>query len=236
VTSPKQAALDQSLSDAEYDRLETIFDRFPGKDAMNPEEMDGFFAALICGPVTVPPSAYLDEIWGGRPAPFATEAELREFLNLAMRHWNWIAQALASQDLLFIPRLVVEEDEDVPRGNRWARGFLRGVGLCREAWDEIFDDEDRFAILLPVLALAHENDPNPELRSWKTPPGPELRTEVLGGLSVATQRLWDHFRSGGRSRTPARVRATSSKIGRNDPCYCGSGKKYKRCCGSVTVH
>lgn len=26
------------------------------------------------------------------------------------------------------------------------------------------------------------------------------------------------------------VRATSDKIGRNDPCPCGSGKKYKKCC------
>ena len=25
--------------------------------------------------------------------------------------------------------------------------------------------------------------------------------------------------------------ATSSKVGRNDPCPCGSGKKYKKCCG-----
>jgi hypothetical protein len=24
-----------------------------------------------------------------------------------------------------------------------------------------------------------------------------------------------------------------AKIGRNDPCPCGSGKKFKRCCGSV---
>ena len=22
----------------------------------------------------------------------------------------------------------------------------------------------------------------------------------------------------------------ATKIGRNDPCHCGSGKKYKRCC------
>ena len=25
---------------------------------------------------------------------------------------------------------------------------------------------------------------------------------------------------------------TSQKVGRNDPCPCGSGKKYKKCCGS----
>jgi preprotein translocase subunit SecA len=27
------------------------------------------------------------------------------------------------------------------------------------------------------------------------------------------------------------VRAKSDKVGRNDPCPCGSGKKYKKCCG-----
>ncbi|MBO7658088.1 MAG: SEC-C domain-containing protein [Clostridia bacterium] len=27
------------------------------------------------------------------------------------------------------------------------------------------------------------------------------------------------------------VQAVSTKVGRNDPCPCGSGKKYKKCCG-----
>ena len=29
------------------------------------------------------------------------------------------------------------------------------------------------------------------------------------------------------------VRRETPKIGRNDPCSCGSGKKYKKCCGST---
>jgi SEC-C motif-containing protein len=28
------------------------------------------------------------------------------------------------------------------------------------------------------------------------------------------------------------IPATSQKIGRNEPCPCGSGKKYKKCCGA----
>ena len=32
---------------------------------------------------------------------------------------------------------------------------------------------------------------------------------------------------------PVTVRRTQPKVGRNDPCPCGSGKKYKRCCGAV---
>jgi hypothetical protein len=44
-------------------------------------------------------------------------------------------------------------------------------------------------------------------------------------------------RPNGRSPQPAHANVTASsssaggKIGRNDPCYCGSGKKYKMCHG-----
>jgi len=31
---------------------------------------------------------------------------------------------------------------------------------------------------------------------------------------------------------PVQARRSAEKVGRNDPCPCGSGKKYKRCCGS----
>jgi preprotein translocase subunit SecA len=29
-----------------------------------------------------------------------------------------------------------------------------------------------------------------------------------------------------------KVKVAAHKVGRNDPCPCGSGKKYKRCCGA----
>ena len=32
-------------------------------------------------------------------------------------------------------------------------------------------------------------------------------------------------------RVPTPVRMTEAKVGRNDACPCGSGKKYKKCCG-----
>jgi preprotein translocase subunit SecA len=36
---------------------------------------------------------------------------------------------------------------------------------------------------------------------------------------------------GSDKKQPKRNTA-SDKVGRNDPCPCGSGKKYKKCCGS----
>ena len=206
---------------------------------MNLVEMDGFFAALICGPELIPPSEYLEEIWGGDEAPFESIGELEEFLSLVMRHWNHIAGLLADPNEIFEPQLWVEEGEEVPGGNRWAMGFMRGLEMRRESWNEIFKDEDKFAMLLPVLALVHEHDPDPEMRTWKTSPDRELRERLVVGLAVAAQQLYDFFRvscTQEARRKATGERKASPKIGRNDPCYCGSGKKYKRCCGNVTIN
>lgn len=232
-------SLQEPLSDAGYDRLAFLLDRSDADDAMDLEQMDGFYAALICAPDLVPPGEYLEEIWGDADAPFESVEELREFLDLSMRHWNRVASALADENQVFEPLLWAEDDEELPRGNRWAEGFLRGISMRRESWKEIFADDDKFAMLLPIFALAHENDPDPEMRSWKTPPDRELRKRLIIGLAVATQQVYDYFRTHRARearRRPSGESAASRKIGRNDPCYCGSGKKYKRCCGNVTIN
>jgi SEC-C motif domain protein len=43
------------------------------------------------------------------------------------------------------------------------------------------------------------------------------------------QRTWYYTRP--LREGPPPVRSTAPKVGRNDPCPCGSGKKYKHCCG-----
>ena len=34
-------------------------------------------------------------------------------------------------------------------------------------------------------------------------------------------------------KKPDTVRRVDPKVGRNDPCPCGSGQKYKKCCGKL---
>ena len=45
----------QPLTDTELDQLSTILARFGDKHSMNLEQLDGYLAALICGPELVPP-------------------------------------------------------------------------------------------------------------------------------------------------------------------------------------
>jgi hypothetical protein len=54
----------EPLTDAELERLSATLARFGDKRSMNLEQLDGFIAALVCGPDIVLPSEYLPEIWG----------------------------------------------------------------------------------------------------------------------------------------------------------------------------
>jgi preprotein translocase subunit SecA len=52
----------------------------------------------------------------------------------------------------------------------------------------------------------------------------------------AQSRLWWAHRQGSPSAHTSEPRRNVSKAGRNDPCPCGSGKKYKKCCGGASVN
>src|SRR4051812_23738566 len=100
------------LADPEYDHLAGALDRFYGEGAMNLEQLDGFFAALICGPDAVSPSEYLPEIWGGDMADeeaFSSRPQLKDFLDLVMRHWSAITDTLQSGDV-HLPLLLEDEN------------------------------------------------------------------------------------------------------------------------------
>lgn len=230
------------LTDTEYDRLDGVLSRFHNQCAMNLEKLDGFFAALICCPDTVLPSEYLPEIWGGDMADedaFATQEELQDFLNLVMRHWNGITHTLHSGDV-FLP-LLLEDEQGVAHANDWAQGFMRGVALRNEDWLALFDDEEHGGSLVPILVLAHEHHPDPEMRPYDAPIDAEQREQLIVCVAAAVPAIYGYFephrRLAARSaRESATYRRAMPKIGRNDPCPCGSGKKYKQCCGKTTLH
>jgi uncharacterized protein len=230
------------LTDAEYDRVAGILNGFHGEHAMNLEELDGFFAALICGPNLVHPGEYLIEIWGGEMADedaFSSQQQLKDFLDLIMRHWNVVADTLQSGDV-FLP-LLLEDDHGIAHANDWAQGFMRGMELRREDWGELLDDENHGGWLVPIFALAHEHDPDPTMRPYQEPMDADRREQLIAGAAAGVRAIYRYFEPRRRMLANFRsgqstYRRTVPKIGRNDPCTCGSGKKYKQCCGRPTLH
>jgi uncharacterized protein len=149
------------LNHAECDRVDAMLSRFCSEHALNNlEELDGFFAALICSPEIAKPSEYLPEIWGGEMVDdeaFANQEELQDFLNLIFQHWNGIVRILQEEDV-FAP-LLFHEEGGTTQANDWAGGFMHGFAMHHESWKELFDDEEHGGPSIPNLALAHEHDP-----------------------------------------------------------------------------
>jgi uncharacterized protein len=232
----------QPLTDAEFERLSKVLGRFDTEHPMTLEELDGFFAALICGPELVRPSEYLPVIWGDNIVlddSFGKQPVFQDFLSLIMCHWNVIADTLYSGDV-FLP-LLLEDDDGATHANDWATGFRRGMEFHKERWAALLADEEHGGLLVPIFALAHEHDPDPEMRPYKEAIGGDEREKLIVGAAAGVMGIYRYFKLQRSLEKEILDSATTfrrnvPKIGRNDPCPCGSGKKFKQCCGRTTLH
>jgi uncharacterized protein len=231
------------LNNAEIESLADVLNRFAGACSMNIEKLDGFLAAVVCCPDEVQKFEYLPEIWGDQMInedSFAEQALLQDFLSLVDRHRLSILHTLQTGDV-FTPVLLAGPDGKFP-GNDWANGFVRGMTFCKEEWSALFEDEGHGGSLVPIFALAHEHDPDPAMRPYKEPMTEERRETLIICAAAGVMNIYKYFRRGyvgAKSEPPhhdATYRRLSPKTGRNDPCPCGSGKKFKHCCFNVTFH
>jgi uncharacterized protein len=66
------------------------------------------------------------------------------------------------------------------------------------------------------------------------PISPEKREEIIVHMAAGLVGAYRYFKA---HRTASVVtREPVGKVGRNEPCPCGSGKKYKKCCGEAVVN
>ena len=238
--------IDAALSAGEIDQLAARLDAIENPDALSLEGVDGLFCALIASPASVLPSVYLPVILGAEPAnsgAFADLADAQATMSLLMRYWNSIIADL-EQESIHLP-FVFEAEPGEVLGREWARGFVVGVDLAPDGWDELFDDENE-GDLFVILLAAGEIDPE-----WpKETVTPKLRDDVLKSMAVGVARAYWRFRGAhipdaaaafdqavdaadvGDVETTVRA---APKVGPNDPCPCGSGKKYKKCCGAADI-
>jgi uncharacterized protein len=79
------------------------------------------------------------------------------------------------------------------------------------------------------------------MRPYKEPVSAERREKLIVGAAAGVTGIYRYFETqrlveNHLFSNTATVRRVTPKIGRNDPCPCGSGKKFKQCCGRTTLH
>ena len=251
---------DRPLTDDEIETLESRLAEIDPDDSMAVEELDGFLAAIACCPEPIARDEWLPMVLGDSPRARAA-AEGRgddaALLKLIDRHRAAVA-AMLDDGEGFSPVLAYDED-GIAWGNAWAIGFARGMAMRPDAWSPL-DDDDAFADALdPVMRLVADaqqdddgdgtddghatddgragddgdhDDHDDHDEAWE-PIADDEREGVIHEMLDGVQDVFDFFREAReRAYAPPPLRRDAPKVGRNDPCPCGSGRKYKACHGS----
>ena len=224
-----------ALSDTEIDQLDNfLLDRIgedidtKGRDegVLGISELDGLFTAVASGPVMTPPSQWLPVVWGDFEPEWNTVADYERIATLLMRHMNTIAGQLLEQpddfDPIFMEHVV--EDKAYTIVDEWCEGYSRGIELTAPLWD--MGNREMKVLLTPILAFTSETN-------WRGHEYAEEEIEALQNTITPNVRLihayWLMQRDEFATATPPEQRSETS-VGRNDPCPCGIGMQYKKCC------
>jgi uncharacterized protein len=205
------------------------------------ETLDGLFSAALVGPVEVDVDACVAVLELGGATPWASDAERDEAFGLLQEFWQVIAArvaadpvALGEESLPFIdsPEEFDDIDDistytgDFPIASDWAVGFRFALNEWDEDWSEWMDESLYPFIGMLMKLSADQTEPTPDMPALSLPSFEE-RMGLLNEIPFQLAKLY-------RRRHPNHgqsVKRDPSKVGRNDPCSCGSGKKFKKCCG-----
>ena len=210
-------------------RLDDALADLPLDEPMLLTELDGFLTAIIVAPEAIPQVEWLQSIWGSDESgvpPFDDPLDVQWFIDAVMARYAEIARDLTRGK----PQPIFDVDErngDV-LWELWIDGFAEAMALRPANWDALAasddaDAADAMAQLATLLAVAGDDTSldSMEINAVEDA-APDMLADIVVRLHAAQSR---------RGPVAASVAAVSSKIGRNDPCPCGSGKKHKRCCG-----
>ena len=219
ISSPRLRRLDGALANLSAE-----------SEAMLLSELDGYLAGVIVCPDAVPPEEWLPLVWSadGSETPFVDDDEAQWYTALVLDHHGRLTRALDAGR--HAPFFEIDARHDEVLWELWAEGFGTEVNLRPLSWAALAASGDAATVTalkgMETLVRIARNESDLERAEID-----RLTLEAHARIPGWTLQLNAWRRQHGEaSRSPAEA-PRLMKIGRNDPCSCGSGKKYKKCCG-----
>ena len=212
---PGPEELNRPLSRDDLEALSVALDQ-PG--GHNTYMAIGLVSAVATAAMPILPSTWLPMVLGD----YEVHGPDDPVLGLVLRLYNMVSAGFATGQLMCpLPH-------EIERIEQFCIGYVMGVDLD-DTWIE---DIDAMEPVFPIAVLTGDqplNDPDDEdhiedEEGWKQNAReqlPDLVGEAFEKLAPARRRMAP--KGGGWVRD-------KPKVGRNEPCPCGSGKKYKKCC------
>jgi uncharacterized protein len=241
------------LTDAEFAELDELLAATPEPhQPLDAVMLDGFLCGVIVQPVLLEAATWLPHVFDIDGAPLSDDVDpvwLQRTSALIVRRHAALNRAMAD-DGWFDP-LVLEFDDEHPRElppdgepdplagisevsqalMPWVAGFQHAA-LCFPDLSEMPDDAVMAALARLYRHLPAETEQEKEVVTTLDREHPLPTLDVaIEELVVTVADLYD-LTTDQRYKVET-VRRDEPKVGRNDPCPCGSGKKYKQCHGGV---
>ena len=208
-------------------------------------QLAGFLFSLANAPELIPPSEWIPMAFNDQDAGYETQGEAEQVLQAMMALYNDSCLERRAGSTTLPPGCGIRSQPldnlaDDAALSQWARGFLTGHTYLDDSWNDYTPeelDEELGSMLMvltffatPALAEAYHKE-------GKGKTSLEQLAETVVRIFPDAMLEYAHL---GRSIYQVRRQAgdldqaplSRPKIGRNDPCPCDSGKKFKKCCGA----
>ena len=200
------------LNENELEWLDETLAKYATEGAiLDVSELDGLLTAILSAPTDIEPAQWLVAIWGGADnvPRWANDRERDRFVDLTLQHMSDIAERLESYPDQFEPLFGTREAEgqELTIVEEWCFGYLRGVALSAIA---LHGSEAQFTALDNLTA--------------------DEFIDSIERITPAALALYQYWMANPLPVVVPQPVRNEAKVGRNDPCPCGSGKKYKQCC------
>jgi uncharacterized protein len=120
---------------------------------------------------------------------------------------------------------LTEDDES------WAYGFVEGIQLCRKDWEPLLATPVGQDLYRPIALLGDDDFGPDQDELTKTPARRAKLAQQIPQAVLDLHAHWLPLRHAVYERQLAKT--LQPKVGRNEPCPCDSGKKFKKCCGAA---
>lgn len=201
-----------------------------GDDWMLLTQLDGYLTGILISPDMVAPGSWLKNVWAGDDGEgvphFEKMEDFQHLIDLVMRHYNDILASL-DQPGTYEPLFDIDTRNEDILWEMWIEGFVQAMDLAPDGWRRVAasDDAGCKAALKGIAKLHAIANGEARLSRSKedrwTAEAPDLIP-----IWVEMLHAWRLENDPSRPASPRQGR-----VGRNDPCPCGSGRKYKKCCG-----
>jgi uncharacterized protein len=201
-----------------------------GEDVLTLSQVDGLVAGVIVCPELILPGEWLPLIWGGdgdAGAVFDNIQQVQHLTAMLLEHYNAVSDALRPQGR-YEPIFDVGTRTGDVLWETWIASFETAMKLRPRSWGEILDCDDNEAVtaISGLIALAAMSLGESILSS-------QAQESLAAGAPdfiLHLVRTLNRWRLEHQGAPRAAAPAVGGKVGRNDPCPCGSGRKHKKCC------